>query len=153
MNILDVHQYLAATFLPSISITDPLAATIVRAYATVPDANRGLTDLPCAMAVEHQLERTAFKPVWIQQDFAIRIDLFVKKSEVEQGQAAEIAAAFSNAIAFALSGDQRLGDTVSVIRGLRSDPMPLRLTWAGANYTGATLYLDVTLNTSKEHSA
>lgn len=153
MNILDVHQYLAETFLPGITITDPVALSIARAYKMVPDVQHTLAELPCVMVTGHTLERSAFKPAWIQQEFAVQMDLFVRKSSVEQGMAAEISAAFQHAIAIKLSDTQKLGGTVSVIRGLRSELMPARLEWAGVSYTGATLLLDVTLTTSKEHAA
>ena len=154
MNILDVQQYLADTFLPGIAITDPVAATIVRAYKTLPDAGRALTDLPCAMMPGHELQETNFKPAWIEQKFASHLQVFVKQSEVEQGLAAQMAAAFQNAIALKLSDTQRLGATASLVRGFRGGPETLaRLEWAGDSFTGLDLFIDITLITSKEHSA
>lgn len=153
MNILDLHQYLAATFLPGIAITDPVSESIARAYTTLPKEGEALTDLPCVMMPTFELQAVDFKSAFIEERYAIRLQVFVKPVEAEQGIAAQMAAAFVTAIGLKLSDTQRLGGNVSVIRGLRGERETLTgLVWAGVPYVGADLWLDVTLKQSKAHS-
>lgn len=154
MNILDVHQYLAETVLTTVAITDPIAKTIAKAYPMLPPARVALADLPCAMMPSHELQETNFRPAWIEQKFAINLQVFVKKAEVEQDIGAQMAAAFLNAIAQKLSDGLRLGGTSSLVRGLRGSQNTIGLLpWAGVNYVGLDLFVDVTLITGKVHAA
>lgn len=154
MNIFAVHDYLATTFLPGIAITEPEAASIVRAYSTVPDLRRALGDLPCAMLPTHELQGVRFQSAFIEKDYAVNVQLFVKSAEVEQGLSAQMAAAFEDAIILACSGALRLGGTASVIRGVRGERETVtRLDWAGQSYVGLDMWIDVTLKETKAHSA
>ncbi|MGE0227760.1 MAG: hypothetical protein AB7I38_10975 [Dehalococcoidia bacterium] len=154
MNIFDVHDYLAETFLPGIEITDPVAAEIERAYPTVPDLNRALTDLPCAMLPTHELQSVQFRSAFIEKQYAVNLQLFVKRVDVEQGLSARIASAFEDAIILACSGAMRLGGNASVIRGVRGERETLvRLEWAGEAFVGLDMWIDVTLKETRAHSA
>ena len=149
-----MHDYLAETFLPAIAISDPVVESIARAYPTVPDLNRSLTDMPCAMLPTHELQAVEFKSAFLVQRYGIKLDVFVGPVTVEQGLLARKAAAYEQAIILACSGAQRLGGNASVIRGVRGERETMtRFEWAGQAYVGLDLWIDVTLQTTREHSA
>lgn len=154
MNILDVHQYLAATLLPTLAITDPVTSSIQKVYPMTPDVDRALTDIPCVIMPGFELQAIHFNSAYLEQLYAIHLQFLVRRAEVEQGIGAQMAAAYIDALASALSGAQRLGGTVSVIRGLRGERETVAsLSWAGVAFVGLDLWLDVTLKQTKEHSA
>ena len=154
MNIVDVHQYLAATFFPGIAITDPEIASIQKAYPMTPDLDAALTDIPCVIMPGFELQAVMFHSAFIEERYAVRAQVFVKRAEVQQSIGAQMAASFLTAIGLALSSHQRLGQTASLVRGLRGERDTLvSLTWAGVSYIGLDLWIDITLKTSKEHAA
>lgn len=159
MNIRDVHNYLTGTVLASLAITAPYALTVQKAWKFIPPANQGLAALPVTIST-YQLEQVYFKPAFLEQQYAIRIQLFAAPAAMQTDEGADIASAFLDALVTALSAHQSLGTNVSVIRGLRGGPGgaggPETLTvlsWAGVSYVGLDLYLDVTLKTAAVHAA
>lgn len=154
MNIFDVHDYLAETFLPGIAITEPVAASIVRAYATVPDMGRAISDLPCVMLPTHELQGVDFKSAFLEKRYAVNVQVFIKRVDVEQSLSARMASAFEDAIILKCSDTLRLGGNASVIRGVRGERETLvRLEWAGEAFVGLDMWIDVTLKQTKTHSA
>ena len=151
MDIRSVHADLV-TRLATLEITAPYAAEIKRVYKYTPAVGRAITDYPCIM-LTYQLTEAKFPPSFLEQLYTIHIQLFAAKAEPELDVAADVAAAFLDALVNKISDSQRLGNTVNVIRGVHGAPETLvNLTWAGVNFVGLDLYLDVTLKTAKEHA-
>lgn len=153
MNIRDVHADLV-TRLDGLAITAPVETEIKRVYKYVPALARSITDYPCIF-LTYELTQVWFRPSFLEQEYTIHLQLFAGRVEVEQDVAADIASAFMDALVTKLSQSQRLGNTVSVIRGLRgATPDTLTgLQWAGAAFVGLDLFLDVTLKTAASHAA
>ena len=153
MDIRSVHADLV-TRLATLEITEPYAAEIKRVYKYVPSLSRAIGDYPCFF-LTYELTQVKFLSAFLEQDYTIHLQLFVGKVEPEQDVAADVASAFLDALITKLSQSQRLGNTVSVIRGLRgAAPDTLTgLTWAGVSFVGLDLFLDVTLKTTAEHAA
>ena len=152
MDIRSVHADLV-TRLETLAITAPYAAEIKRVYKYVPSLSRAIGDYPCIF-LTYELTQVKFLPAFLEQEYTIHIQLFAGRAEPEQDVTADIARAFLDALVTKLSASQRLGNTVSVIRGLRgATPDTLTgLTWAGVGFVGLDLFLDVTLKTTAEHA-
>ena len=152
MNIRSVHADLV-TRLATLAITAPYAAQVKRVYKYTPPMGRAITDYPCVI-LTYQLTGVKFLSAFLEQEYTIHVQLFAAKAAPEQDVAADVASAFLDALVTKLSLSQRLGNTVSVIRGLRGDPETMvRMEWAGVDFIGLDLFLDVTLKTTAEHAA
>ena len=153
MNIRDVHADLV-TRLATLAITAPVASQIQRVYKYVPALSTAITDYPCIF-LTYELTAARFPPSFLEQDYTVHIQLFAGRVEIEQDIASDIASAFLEALVTKVSQSQRLGNTVSVIRGLRgATPDTLAgLQWAGVGFVGLDLFLDVTLKTAASHAA
>jgi len=153
MNIRDVHADLV-TRLATLSITEPVTSEIKRVYKYVPALSKAVADYPCVF-LTYELTQVWFKSAFLEQEYTIHIQLFAGKVATEQDVAADIASAFMEALVQKVSLSQRLGGTVSVIRGLRgASPDTLtKLEWAGVGFVGLDLFLDVTLKTAASHAA
>ena len=153
MNIRSVHADLV-TRLATLAITEPVPATIKKVFKYVPSLSKTITDYPCVF-LTYELQQVWFRSAFLEQEYAIHIQLFAGRAEPEQDVTADIASAFLDALVTKLSASQRLGNTVSVIRGLRgSTPDTLTgLQWAGVGFVGLDLFLDVTLKTTAVHAA
>jgi hypothetical protein len=153
MDIRSVHADLV-TRLATLAITAPATASIKRVYKYVPKLSKAITDYPCIF-LTYGLEQVLFMPSFTEQQYTIHIQMFIGKVEAEQDISADVASAFLDALVTKLSQSQRLGGTVSVIRGLRgSSPDTLTgLEWADVDFVGLDLFLDVTLKTAMEHAA
>jgi hypothetical protein len=153
MNIRSVHADLV-TRLATLEITAPVPATIKKVFKYVPALSKSITDYPCIF-LTYELTQVWFRPSFLEQEYTVHIQLFAGRIETEQDVAADIASAFLDALVTKLSTSQRLGNTVSVIRGLRgAAPDTLTgLQWAGVGFVGLDLFLDVTLKTTAVHAA
>ena len=153
MNIREVHADLV-TRLATLAITEPVASSIKRVYKYVPALSKAITDYPCIF-LTYELTQVLFRPAFLEQEYTVHIQLFAGRAEAGQDVSADIASAFLDALVQKLSQSQRLGGTVSVIRGLRgASPDTLAgLSWAGAGFVGLDLFLDITLKTAMEHAA
>lgn len=154
MTIAALIDYLAGTFLPSVAITSPQAAEIQHVYKLMPDSSRMIDVWPSAI-LNYELQGTIFHPNFLERQYAVHVQLLVAPVSAGQQLASEMAVAFDEALALALSDEMRLGGNVSVVRGYHSDSPDaiVRLTWGGASFVGLDVYLDVTLKTGKVHSA
>jgi hypothetical protein len=153
MDIRSVHADLV-TRLATLAITAPVTASIKRVYKYVPKLSAAITDYPCIF-LTYGLESLQFMPSFTEQQYSIHIQMFIGKAAAEQDITADVASAFLDALVTKLSQSQRLGGTVSVIRGLRgASPDTLTgLEWAGVGFVGLDLFLDVTLKESAVHAA
>ena len=154
MTILTALDYLADTLLPTVSITEPEASTIQKAYTTIPTRNHPLAAIP-AVTMNYELQETRFLVGFLELRYSIHLQLFVAKIDADQDVTMEMASAYVEALANKFSDNLTLGGTVSLIRGFNgSSPETIvRLTWNKIPYVGADLFLDVTLKRTKEHSA
>lgn len=152
MAIRDVHTALQ-TLLGAITITSPVSTGIARVYKFTPPARVAVADVPCVLLTYEQ-QPVMFRPALLQKPYSIHMQVFVKDATVDADVGADIASEFLEKIIVALSGDQTIGGTVSVIRQFRgASPETLTiLEWAGKPFVGLDLYLDVTLTESREHA-
>lgn len=153
MDIRSVHADLV-TRLETLAITQPYATDIKKVYKYVPSLSKALADYP-AIFLTYELTQVWFRPAFLEQEYSIHLQLFAGRIETEQDVASDVASAFLDALVTKLSTSQRLGNTVSVIRGLRgATPDTLTgLQWAGVGFVGLDLFLDVTLKTAAVHAA
>lgn len=146
MNIRDTHAALAA-LLETLTITEPLALGIRKAWKFVPPSNNAVVDLPCTFS-KYELKKVVFGPALLQRQYAINIQLLAGKADMQGDIASDIASAFCEALVQKLLENQRLSGTVANIIGLRgASPDTLTtLNWAGLPFVGLDLYLDVLLS-------
>ena len=153
MNIRDTVSALV-TLLESVTITDPKATTIKKVYRFPPDMGTALTMLPCAILTYEQ-QPVRFLPALMMKPYVIRIVLFVGQASSQAETHADTASALLDAIITTLSENQRLDNTVGVIREFRgaSPDTIVLLDRNGIGYVGLDLYLEVTLNSAANHAA
>ncbi len=152
-NIRAVHDYLV-TLLEGITITEPVATSINRAYKYSPASNRGITDLPCAL-LGFQLEEVDFQPGLLTKHWAIGIQVLVGRADADLDMKADIASEFLEKIIQALSDHLKLGGTVKAVQEFRgaSPATVTLLEFAGVGYVGLDLSLKFTISEAKEHAA
>lgn len=153
MNIRAVHAYLADTLLPSLAISQPKRATLKRCYRYLPAMNMTITDTPCAMLTYVQ-DEIRYHPGLLQKRFTVELRVVVGDASVDGDVAADMAAAFHDAIILALSGDLTLGGTVTTVTALRGrTPETLALwEWAGRSYVGVGLFLEIIMSEARQHA-
>lgn len=161
MGILAVHEYLAGTLLPSVEILediqgfdDEVQRSIVQAFAFFPDMSKTLTQWPTVIQ-NHELQGVFFRSGFLEQHYAVHLQVFVHPVAAKQGLNAGVASALLQALILAVSGDLTLGGNVSVVRGIRgaTPDTIVALTWAGVSFVGIELFVDVILKTTAEHRA
>jgi hypothetical protein len=152
MAIRDVHTAIG-TLLDAITITSPVTSGIERVYKFTPPASQMLMDIPCVLLTYEQ-EPVLFKPGLMMKPYSIHIQVMVMEATMEADVGADMASEFLEKIILALSGDQTLGGTVSVIRAFRggSPETVTVLEWGNKPFVGLDLYLDVTLTTATVHA-
>lgn len=155
LSIAAAHQYLAENILQGLAITDPVQATIKRAYQYFPPLSVGLPDIPAAMVTFEQ-RAVVFGPALLHKPYTMHIQIFV--APVEQDTAPAKAGAFMDALVTKLASTKdtiRLGGNVSVVQQLRGEsPETMTvLERAGRFYLGLDLYLDVQITTTPGYSA
>jgi len=125
-----------------LSITAPISSSILRAYKYMPPMASGLPDTPC------------FMNSWTLQnqelDIGLRILIYTVRMQLavldaDQDVAADIASSYMNALITAQNADIQLGGScvLSTLRG--GDPTLAVLSWAGQDFIGLDLILDVEL--------
>ena len=130
------------TLQEGLSITAPVSSSIKRAYKYTPPQSSSLPDTPCVLntwSLTSQELDISLRILF----YTIRMQLIVHDSD--QDRAADIASSYMNAIITAQNADVTLGGSVnqSILRG--SDPTLGVLSWAGVDYIGLDLLLDVEL--------
>ncbi len=152
-DIRTVHTNLV-TLLEGLSIAQPHAAELVKAWKYTPPRNQAITDYPCAFTTFEQRPIT-FHSGLLHKPYTLHIQLLAGRADVEGDLAADVAAAFLEALIQALSADITLGGSVSLVHVLRGEtPETLvALPWAGQLFIGLDLYLEVTITEAANHAA
>ena len=130
------------TLQEGLSITAPVSSSIKRAYKYTPPQSSSLPDTPCVLntwSLTSQELDISLRILF----YTIRMQLIVHDSD--QDRAADIASSYMNAIITAQNADVTLDGAVnqSILRG--SDPTLGVLSWAGVDYIGLDLLLDIEL--------
>ena len=128
------------TLQESLSITAPISSSILRAYKYMPPMASALPDTPCFLnnwTLQNQELDISLRVLF----YTIRMQLIVHDSD--QDRAADIASSYMNALITAHNADVQLGGscTMTVLRG--GNPTLAVLNWAGQDYIGLDLFLDV----------
>jgi hypothetical protein len=126
----------------SLSITAPISSSVLRAYKYMPPMSSALPDCPCwinAWTLQNQELAISLRVLF----YTIRMQLVI--DDADQDQAADIASAYMNAFIDAHYQDVQLDGScnLSSLRG--GDPTLAVLSWAGRDYIGLDLFLDVEL--------
>jgi hypothetical protein len=125
-----------------LSITAPISSSILRAYKYMPPMASGLPDTPCFMnswTLQNQELDISLRIL----SYTVRMQLAVL--DADQDVAADIASSYMNALITAQNADVQLGGSCvqSNLRG--GDPTLAVLSWAGQDFIGLDLILDVEL--------
>ena len=128
------------TLQESLSITAPISSSILRAYKFTPPQSSSLPDTPCFLntwTLTNQELDISLRILF----YTIRMQLIVHDSD--QDQAADIASSYMTALITAQNADVTLNGSVNqcFLRG--SDPTLGVLQWAGVDYIGLDLLLDI----------
>ena len=128
------------TLQEGLSITAPISSSIKRAYKYMPPAASALPDTPCffnSWTLQNQ-----------QLDISLRILSYTVHMQLavldaDQDVAADIASSYMNALITAHNADVQLSGscTLTALRG--GDPTLAVLSWAGQDYIGLDLFLDI----------
>jgi hypothetical protein len=142
------------TLLEAVTVTAPRATSIKKVYRFAPDQGTALTMLPCAM-LSYEQQPVRFLPALMMKPYVIRIMVFVGQTASQAEAHADTASALLDEIITTLSENQRLDNTVGVIREFRgaSPDTIVLLDRNGIGYVGLDLYLEVTLNSAANHAA
>lgn len=153
VNIRDTVSALV-TLLEAVSITDPRTVAIKKVYKFPPDMGTALTMLPCVV-MSYEQQPVRFLPALIMKPYVIHLLVFVGQTASQAETHADTASALLEAIITTLSENQRLDNTVGVIREFRggSPDTLVALDRNGIGYVGLDLYLEVTLNGAANHAA
>jgi flagellar capping protein FliD len=131
------------TLQEGLSITAPVSSSIKRAYKYTPPMSSALPDTPCFLntwSLTNQELDVSLRVL----SYTIRMQLIVHDSD--QDQAADIASSYMNAIITAQNADVTLNGSVTQCELRGSDPTLGVLNWAGVDYIGLDLLLDVTIS-------
>jgi hypothetical protein len=151
MNIRDAHDALA-TLLGGLSITEPVPMAMRRTWKYFPPASAKVSETPCSFQ-SFELTDVFFSPSMLRQQYSVWVQILAHPATVDLDIGADVAAAFLDAFIRALSANQLLDGTVSVMRGLRGEqPTLTTIAQGGVNYVALDLRFDVTLTEAKEHS-
>jgi hypothetical protein len=123
-----------------LSITAPISSSILRAYKYMPPMASALPDTPCFLnnwTLQNQELDVGLRILF----YTVRMQLAVL--DADQDQAADIASSYMNALITAHNADVQLGGScnLTVLRG--GDPTLAVLNWAGIDFVGLDLFLDV----------
>ena len=123
-----------------LSITAPVSSSILRAYKYMPPMASALPDTPCFLnnwTLQNQELDVGLRILF----YTVRMQLVVL--DADQDQAADIASSYMNALITAQNADVQLGGScnLTVLRG--GNPTLAVLNWAGIDYVGLDLFLDV----------
>lgn len=155
LSIAAAHEYLAENILQGLAITDPVQASIKKAYRYVPPPRIGVPDYPCAF-VTFQQRPVVFGPALLHKPYTLHIQVFV--APIEDDAAPEKTAHFMDAIVTKLAESAatiRLGGSVSLIQELRGEAPETMAVFerAGKQFIGLDLYLDVQITTTPGYSS
>lgn len=151
MNIRDTIVYLEELF-TNMAISEPYATVIKRVYTFPPPPTTSL-EAPCIMVLP-ELMSVDFQSVFFSRNYDLHIQVFVGEAQPEQHIRSEQATQFIELIARELYTHQRLGNTVSLVSGMRGETDTLtRLTWNNKSYVGADLVISVRLQDSESAAA
>ncbi len=123
-----------------LSITAPISSSILRAYKYMPPMASALPDTPCFLnnwTLQNQELDVGLRILF----YTVRMQLVVL--DADQDQAADIASSYMNALITAQNADVQLGGScnLTVLRG--GNPTLAVLNWAGIDYIGLDLFMDV----------
>jgi hypothetical protein len=128
------------TLQESLSITAPISSSILRAYKYMPPMASALPDTPCffnSWTLQNQQLDISLRIL----SYTVRMQLAVL--DADQDVAADIASSYMNALITAHNADVQLSGscTLTTLRG--GDPTLAVLNWAGQDYIGLDLFLDI----------
>ena len=139
---MDIRTVMAAvvTLQESLSITAPISSSILRAYRFMPPMSSALPDTPCffnSWTLQNQQLNISLRIL----SYTVRMQLAVL--DADQDVAADIASSYMNALITAHNADVQLSGscTLTTLRG--GDPTLAVLNWAGQDYIGLDLFLDI----------
>ncbi len=140
----DIRTVMAnvVTLQESLSITAPISSSIKRAYKYMPPMASALPDTPCFLnnwTLQNQELDVGLRILF----YTVRMQLVVL--DADQDQAADIASSYMNALITAHNADVQLGGscTMTALRG--GNPTLAVLNWAGIDFIGLDLFMDVEL--------
>ena len=141
---MDIRTVMAAvvTLQESLSITAPISSSILRGYRFMPPMSSALPDTPCffnSWTLQNQELDIGLRILF----YTIHMQLAVL--DADQDVAADIASSYMNALITAHNADVQIGDTVTLSQLRGGDPTLAVLSWAGTEFIGLDLFLDVEL--------
>ncbi len=127
-----------------LAISQPIAATVKRAYTYTPDRQSALPDTPCwinewAMPKVEMLMGNSNA----DQYYTVKSQLLVLDADLSR--AADIATAFHVALVTAWEANVFLTNSVSLASLRGADPTLALLEWAGLSYVGLNVIWDLSL--------
>ena len=124
-------------------ITDPINATIKRAYNYFPDRKSAMPDTPCwTNAWTLNRIESGFQDNR-RQFYTVNAQLFVNDADLSR--AADIATGFHVALVGAAHVNSTLNGQATDMTLRGGEPTLVLLEWAGQAYVGLNLYFDVEL--------
>jgi len=128
------------TLQESLSITAPISSSILRAYKYMPPMASALPDTPCWMnswTLQNQELDVSLRILF----YTIRMQLAIL--DADQDQAADIASSYMTALITAQNADIQLSGACNITSLRGGDPTLAVLNWAGQDYIGLDLFMDV----------
>lgn len=141
----DAHAALAG-LLESLTITEPIAESVKRAYKFIPKTGTQLKDFPCAFATFEQRPIT-FGPAILHKDYTSHVYLVAGPSSVDADVRADVAAALLDAFITRLAESEntiRLNGTVALVQSLRGqspDTLDV-ISWGNVGLIAVELFID-----------
>ncbi len=127
----------------ALAITDPITASVAEAWKYRPPGKMALNSFPVFMN-EWTFVGEKRANSLREQEYTVHMQLAVNDSDADQ--AADIASAFHVALIDAFDADVKLNNTVTrqSIRG--GNPTLANLEFAGPNYIGLDLFMDIVMS-------
>lgn len=129
-----------------LTITSPVALSIKRSYRVPPSQSKMLSDLPCFI---NTVDMPAVQWLPNQQrarTYTVLMQLFVGDADSDRGR--EIALSFLEAMITAFHDDLTLNGTCTNQRLRGGTPTLARFSWAGSEFVGIQVLMDVFLRDS-----
>jgi hypothetical protein len=128
----------------ALTITDPIAASIKKAWRYTPPQSQTVTETPAFINSWTLNQETRYSNGYRRHDYTVHMQLLVEDSDKDR--AADIASAFHAALLTAFDADVQLAGACSgqTIRG--GDPTLANFEFAGNPYIGLDLYMDIRMD-------
>ncbi len=126
-----------------LAITDPITASVQKAWKYVPSRRATLADTP-AFTNSWRLVSTESGNSLFRRQYTVNMQLFVNDADTDR--AADIASSFEQALHVAFNADKRLENTVTRQTIYGGDPTLALLEYAKKTYVGLDLFMDIWMN-------